>query len=150
MFKFTLVPRRFFDTGSAQSLLSSVVLLEENASVKYKELPHYKAVLVYTGGDERAASILAMSDVSRTIGYYNKIVAKVWDDCVDILIAQGDRLLLCNSFPASDNVTIQYFIFAALAQFQINPALTVLHFMGEVPDMLVDELFRHLKSVEVL
>ena len=150
MFKFTLVPQKFFNPDCAERLLSEVVLLEEKSRVKHKELPQFKAVLVYTGDNVRAASLQSMAEVSLTIGYYNKVVAKVWDDCVDILIASGDKLLLLNSFPAADNVTIQYFIFAALKQFQINPALSVLHFMGDVPEFLADELFRHLKSVEVL
>ena len=150
MLRYTLVPKMFFDKDDAGRFLSDVVSLEEKASVKYKELPIYKAVLVYTGDEARAASISAMADVSRTIDCYNRILVKVWEDCIDILVAAGDHLLLCNSYPATDCVTIQYFIFAALSRFQINPALTVLHFVGDVPEGLPDELFRHLKSVEVL
>ena len=67
-----------------------------------------------------------------------------------VAVAAGDRLLLCNSYPAADEVTAQYFLFAALRQFQINPEVTTVHFYGEAGETIKGDLFRHFASVEEL
>ena len=71
-------------------------------------------------------------------------------ESVDIVLAAGDRLLLCNSYPAADEVTAQYYLFAAIRQFQINPEVTTVHFFGEAGDGIKGDLFRHFASVEML
>jgi len=148
--KFTLVPESFFDKEHARQILADAALLEEDAVVEYKELPQYKAVLIYSGDGERAMSLCRMLDVSYNLPDYNKVVVNFSSQIADIVIAQGKKLLLCNSFLATDNVTAQYFIFAALKQFQLNPEVTVLHFMEGTPISLQNDLFRFFKSVETL
>ena len=81
---------------------------------------------------------------------YNKVVVHLGEDSVDIVVAAGDKLLLCNSVPARDEVTAQYYLFAALRQFQINPELTRVHFFGEAGESIKSDLFRHFASVEML
>ena len=81
---------------------------------------------------------------------YNKVVVHLGDDVVDIVLAAGEKLLLCNSFPAADAVTAQYFLFAALRQFQINPEVSTVYFFGEADEAVKGDLFRHFASVEAL
>ena len=64
--------------------------------------------------------------------------------------SQPELLALCNSYPAADEVTAQYFLFAALRQFQINPEVTTVHFYGEAGETIKGDLFRHFASVEEL
>ena len=150
MLKYTLIPEGYFSPESAAGLLSQLVVLEKSTPVKSLELPCYKAVLVYAGDDAAARCIAGMLAAAAALERYNKVVVHLAEDAVDIVVAAGERLLLCNSFPARDEVTAQYYLFAALKQFQINPELTRVHFYGEAGETIKSDLFRHFASVEVL
>ena len=150
MLKYTLIPEGFFPQADARELLSKVVVLEKNETVKRLELPCYKAVLLYAGDDAAASAIASQVAAAAALDQYNKVVVSLGGDSVAIVVAQGGRLLLCNSYPAGDGVTAQYFIFAALRQFQINPAVTTVYFHGEADDSVKGDLFRYFASVEVL
>ena len=150
MFKYTLIPEGFFSPEKAAELLGSVVILEKSESVESLELPCYKAVLLYAGPAARARLIAAMVEAAAGLAVYNKVVVHLGDGVVDLVVAAGDRLLLVNSYPAPDGVSAQYFLFAALRQFQINPEVTSVHFFGEADESLKGDLFRHFASVEVL
>ena len=149
--KFTLVPEGYFPPDvAAADLLSNVVVLEKTYSVKKLELPFYKAVLLYAGDDGAARRLADMLEAAAALDCYNKVVMHVDGQTVDLVLAAGDKLLLCNSYPAADDTTAQYFLFAALRQFQINPEVTTVHFFGEAGDTIKGDLFRHFASVEML
>ena len=148
MLKYTLIPAGYFSPDIAADLLSRVVKVERTDSVKSLELPSFKAVLLYAGEDADARLIAAMLDAAAALDRYNKVVVHLGDGVVDIVVAAGERLLLCNSFPAADLVTAQYFLFAALHQFQINTEVTTVHFFGEAGEQIKGDLFRHFASVE--
>lgn len=150
MLKFTLIPEAYFSPETAADLLSKVVILEKSDSVKSLELPCYKAVLLYAGADGDARRIADMVEAAAALDRYNKVVVHLGEGTVEIVVAAGDRLLLCNAYPAADEVTAQYFLFAALKQFQINPQVTTVHFFGEAGDTIKGDLFRHFASVEML
>lgn len=150
MLKFTLIPEGYFSQAAAREWLSKVVILEKTDSVKSIELPCYKAVLIYAGDDAAVQCLSGMLAAAAGLDCYNKVVVHLAEDSVDIVVAAGERLLLCNSYPAADEVTAQYFLFAALRQFQINPEVTTVHFYGEAGESVKGDLFRHFASVEVL
>ena len=150
MLRYTLIPEGFFSQADDRELLSRVAVLQRNDTVKRLELPCYKAVLLYAGDEAAARAIASQVAAAAALDQYNKVVVNLGADTVTIVVAEGDRLLLCNSYPASDGVTAQYFIFAALKQFQINPAVTTVYFYGEADDSVKGDLFRYFASVEVL
>ena len=150
MLKYTLIPEGYFSEKTAADLLSQVVILGKTDSVKSLELPFYKAVLLYAGNQEEAVALSQMLSAAAALPLYNKVVVHMGEKVVDIVVAAGDRLLLCNSYPAADEVTAQYFLFAALRQFQINPEVTTVHFFGEAGETVKGDLFRHFASVEML
>ena len=150
MLKFTLIPEGYFSQDQATGLLSRVAILEKTDSVKSLELPCYKAVLLYAGDQADALRLADMLSAAAALDRYNKVVVHLGADAVDIVLAAGEKLLLCNSYPAADPVTAQYFLFAALRQFQINPEVTTVHFFGEADEAVKGDLFRHFASVEVL
>ena len=150
MLKYTLIPEEFFSEQTAEEMLSGVVILEKGDSVKSLELPCYKAVLLYAGKEEDARLLGEMLAAASSLPQYNKVVVHLGPDVVDIVVAAGERLLLCNSYPASDSVTAQYFIFSAVRQFQINPEVTTVHFYGEAGGDIKGDLFRHFASVEAI
>ena len=150
MLKFTLIPEAYFSPELATDLLSKVVVLEKNESVKSLELPCYKAVLLYAGMESDARRLADMLEATAALDRYNKVVVHLGAETVEIVVAAGDRLLLCNAYPAGDEVTAQYYLFAALKQFQINPQVTTVHFFGEAGETIKGDLFRHFASVEML
>ena len=150
MLKYTLIPEGYFSQEAAADLLGKVVILEKSDSVKSMELPCYKAVLLYAGDVADAQRLSGMLAAAAGLDRYNKVVVHQGPAAVDIVIAAGEKLLLCNSYPAADPVTAQYFLFAALHQFQINPEVTTVHFFGEADEAVKGDLFRHFASVEVL
>ena len=150
MFKYTLIPEGFFSPDKAAAFLGSVVILEKSETVESLELPCYKAVLLYAGSQARARRIAGMVEATAALAPYNKVTVHLGDGVVDLVVAAGDRLLLCNSYPAPDGVTAQYFLFAALRQFQINPEVTTVHFYGDADESVKGDLFRHFASVEAL
>ena len=151
MKKFTLVPEAFFDKEKTYQILAEAVRLKETDKVYYKELPEQKAVLVYAADTESdLPPVAGLIGALGRIADHNKVVAAVENGTVSIALAEGDRLLLANSYPAPDAVTAEYFLFATLKQFQLNPAVSTVYFLGEAPYELLNDLFRHFKGVERL
>lgn len=151
MYKYTLVPASFFNEGDSRNILSQVVQLEESDKAEYQELPEFQAVLVYAptpSGDSPV--VLDMLLAVSSINEYNKVLACYDDSCVTVVIAAGSKLLLANSYPASDHVTGEYFIFAAMKQFQINPEVTTVYLYGDAPFEMKNDMFCYCKGVEKL
>ena len=150
MLKYTLVPEEFFEPSEAASLLAQAVQLKESEEVKYQELPAFKAVLVYVPEGQGRYLIEEMAGRLPQLKDYNKYIVS-WDgSCLSAALAAGERLLLVNSFRAEDEVTAEYWIFAVLKQFQLNPQVTVVNFLGEVPYRMQNDLARYFKGVETL
>ena len=69
---------------------------------------------------------------------------------LSIAIAQGRQLLLCNSYPAQDFTTAEYYIFLAVKSLLINPEMSTVCFMSALSDEEEMSLYRYFKSVLVL
>ena len=151
MFRFTLVPSGFFEKDSVEEYLSSVVLLNEDFPVKYRELPQYKAVPVYYGNEDTASLMIRETESLAGISYYNKVLVYApGDGMVDILIAVGKELKIVNSFRAGDSATALYYLVTSMEQFGLKPRMTVLNIFGK--DVLdISCIAEHLfKGVEVV
>ena len=79
---------------------------------------------------------------------YNKIVASYGDGILSLVIAQGDNLLLANTFQAADFTTAEYFLFMSVRKLQLNPEVSAVHFMTPLSDEEEMSLYRYFKSVE--
>lgn len=146
--KFTLVPSEYFNPESAGDILSKVVLLEQGEPLSFLDLPEHKAVLVYAGKTRPAVYDMVMSLFK--IREHFKIIANYSDGYLYLVIAQGNELMLCNSFPASDFVTAQYYIFLSLKKLQLNPQVSAIYFTSELTSEQTMALFSYFKNVEVL
>lgn len=91
--------------------------------------------------------VLHLLDLLTDLKEYTKVVAGLSHGSLHIVVAAREKLLLCNSFMAQDNVTAEYYIFAALKQFQINPEAVNLRLYGKVPDEMVLDLRRYFQEV---
>lgn len=150
MFRYTLVPASFFTEAEADRILSEAVQLSEQDKVTYKELPQYKAVLVYVDTDAAAPVIADLLNHAKGIPDHNRILAACGDGCIHIVIVTGEKLLLANSFPAPDHVTAEYFIFAAMKRFQINPQVSTIYIKGKAAPEMLDDIVKYCKGVETL
>lgn len=166
--KFTLVPSQFFTPSAARSILSEVYALRDSDSVEYVEVPQFGAVLVFSNSMDESLSRVISQQVRLTSGEqarvlpemffilkalpscqeYNKILATYNDGYLHLAIAQGKSLLLCNSYPAPDFTTAQYYIFSAMKSLQLNPEVSTISWrmpLGSAEEM---SLYRYFKSVE--
>ena len=151
--KYTVVPAFFFRKESTYEILSEAVQLSETDKVEYKELPQYKAVLVYayTDGEEASVPVIAkLLESTQRIREHNKLAVYYGEGYVNIAIATGDKLFLANSYPAEDPVTAEYFVFASLKQFQINPQVTTIYIRKPVVGEMTDDLVKYFKGVETI
>jgi len=79
---------------------------------------------------------------------YNKVMASYADSRLYLGIAQGSTLLLCNSYQAQDFTTAEYYLFAALSKFQLNPEVTTIWFRTPLTDEQELSLYNYFKLVE--
>ena len=166
--KFTLVPQQFYSIEGMRSLLSDVVTIKDDEYVDSIELPELSAVLIYSNtiGESLSAviseTVLSVDGVKsrplpfvyqmlKSIGNipdYNRILAAYMDGILYLVIAQGNTLLLCNSYVAPDFTTAQYFIFLAMKKLQLNPEMSAITFMTHLDEEQEMSLYRYFRSVE--
>jgi len=146
--RFTLVPSELFSEEAAREILSKVALLEDGEPLSFQDVPSFDAVLIYAGEKRPGIYDILMSLCK--IRDYNKILVSVEDGWMYVAVSQGDSLLLCNSFKALDEVTIQYYIFMLLKKFQINPEQTTVYFLDSLSNEMQLSLCQFVKSAEVL
>ena len=166
--KAALVPAQFHSSEISREMLSEVVTLGADDQVESVEIPELGAVLVYSNNIGQTLTRVISETVLRTDGSktrplpvmyymlkgladlqdYNKILAAYMDGVLYLVIAQGNTLLLCNSFKAPDFTTAQYFIFLALKRLQLNPEMSTITFMTQLDQDQEMSLYRYFRSVE--
>lgn len=148
--KCTLVPARFFDAGDARCILSETYPLTGSEKVSFLEVPRYDAVLVYSSEDGNPPVLYELLAGLERCGEYNKILFHFGGGFMDLAIAQGERLLLANSYPAPDFTTAQYYLFLAVKSLQLNPELSTVTAASDLTPEEEMSLYRYFKSVERL
>jgi len=143
-----LVPTRFFDEKVSRCILSDLFPLEDSEEVNYVAIPRFDAVLVYSGA--KVPVIFDMLAAVDRCTEYNKVIVSISDGVVHVVIAQGVKLLLANSYPAQDFTTAEYFIFFAMKSLQLNPEVTTITMMTPLSAEEEMSLYRYFKSVEQL
>lgn len=153
--KAALVPSAFFDPASAREILSRTVALDREDQVEYISLPELSAELVYslsTGMEPSDGTeypdmyhlLKKLPDIKE----YNKVLASYGDNVLTLVIAQGENLLLANTFEAADFTTAEYFLFMAVKKLQLNPEVSAVHFLTDLSGEEEMSLYRYFKSVE--
>ena len=164
----TLIPSGFHKPELTRGLLADVVELPENAVVEYVSVPEYDAVLAFSnsvGGtlpkvvaesvlklDGTKGHVLPemyhMLKTSSQLKEYNRVVASYMDEVLYLVIAQGKSLLLCNTYPARDFTTAEYYIFLAMKKLQLNPEMSSICFRTPMTEEEEMSLYRYFKSVD--
>lgn len=81
--------------------------------------------------------------------HHNRVVASYGDSFLTLVISEGDKLLLCNSYKAEDFTTALYYVFFAIRQFQFNPEVTTIYFRNELDEDSQMMLYRYFSGVEI-
>lgn len=146
--KSTLVPSRLFDEKTARCFLCETAHLADDEKVSWTRIPLQDAVLVYTSKSGKTPKIKTLIDAIPKCEEYNKLLISYEDGALYLVIAQGGRLLLANSYEASDFTTAEYFIFLAMKSLQLNPEVTTVNVYSSLPFEDEISLYRYFKSVE--
>ncbi len=147
--KVALVPSAFFDPASAREALSRTVKLDKDDKVEYISLPEYSAELVYSLSSDLPELYYLLKKLPE-IKEYNKIAASYGDGVLSLAIAQGENLLLANTFQAADFTTAEYFLFMAVRKLQLNPEVSTIHFISPLSGEEEMSLYRYFKTVETV
>lgn len=146
--KCTLVPTRYFREEASRCILSDLYTLSDDEVIRHIAIPEYDAVMVYTEAGESLPELYHMIRDLGKCSEYNKILVSHVDGWLHLLIAQGNRLLLANSYRAEDFATAQYFVFFAMRSLQLNPEVSVISVRSELTDEMEMSLYRYFQSVE--
>lgn len=144
--KCTLVPTRFFDEKVSRCILSDLFPLQDSEQVNHIAVPDHDAVMVYAG--DTVPVLFDMISALKGLSEYNKVLVSYAGGVVHIVLAQGEKLLLANSYPALDFTTAQYFIFFAMKSLQLNPEVSTITMMTPLSGEDEMSLYRYFKSVE--
>ena len=166
--KCTLIPSHFHHPLHARANLSEVVTIGEDEHVGHADVPEYAAVMLYSNSIGETLSKVISETVLKLDGTkvsplpelyymlgdlrnlqdYNKVLASYADGYLYLVIAQGKSLLLCNSYPAPDFTTAEYFIFLAMKKLQLNPEVSTIIFRTPLNEDQEMSLYRYFKNVE--
>lgn len=164
----SFMPEQGDDSAGLRELLGGYVALEDGDEVRRADLPEYDAALVYVAPSEDSlASAVVESFASRCgniqplpemfhmlkhvagMKHHNRVVASYGDSLLTLVISEGDKLLLCNSYKAEDFTTALYYVFFAIRQFQFNPEVTTIYFRNELDEDSQMMLYRYFSGVEI-
>lgn len=158
--KYCLVPSSFFKKDEALKLLSQLHNIEEMDEVLFVEIPEQKAVLIYAIPNAVTSHIFRVQKTAEfyPISYFlidkmslladnNRVLVHIADNIVHIVAGERDNLLIANSYPASDFVTAQYYIFLVVKEVMFNPEATFVQVSGNVTDNQITELKKYFKGV---
>ena len=123
--------------------------LDKDEKVEYISLPEYSAELVYSLSSDLPELYYLLKKLPE-IKEYNKIAASYGDGVLSLAIAQGENLLLANTFQAADFTTAEYFLFMAVRKLQLNPEVSTIHFISPLSGEEEMSLYRYFKTVETV
>lgn len=133
--KFTLVPQGY---GKIE-YLKELFTIEEDEKIFTRTVANYNATLIYAATQEdKEPLIKVMIENLHSIKEHNKIIVHYnrSGNRTYITAAEGDKLLLANSYRTTDTKNVLYFITLVCGQIMFNPQLTTIHYMGELGEEL--------------
>ena len=140
---FTLIPEKFASPESQREYEHSY------------RIPEFGAVAVYSFPEhedkgELPRQIWMLQTLSSDSENYNRIFAAVEDGRLYLVMAQGRSLLLCSNYSCEDFTTVQYYIFAAMKRFQLNPQVSTIRVCTPLKDSEIQSLCNYFRKVEVI
>lgn len=151
--KYTLIPDEYYSGQDAAELLSALHDTETSTIYSVK-MPAHRAVMVYAlpyGEKDAYPSVCRMLMLLPTLNTPHKLLVRYISGIVHVALADKDRLLLLNSYPAPDFTTALYHIFLAMREAIFEPDHTIFHWCGDISPLnlnLVSNYFEKQRKVE--
>ena len=160
---FTLVPASLYDKESEKQILSQIHKVEDMDEVMSIDLPEHEAKLIYAIPNSISSRIFKIQKKAKYTPIIYQMIKKVSEQkennkvCIHfsknhihIVASERDRLLLANSFQASDFITAQYYIFFVIKEVMFNPEFTTLQIVGEIDKNQKKSLSKYFKGVNTI
>lgn len=132
--KFTLAPKHLYNPNC----LGQMFEIGENESVKSIDIGKYNAVLAFAAPKEapegKEPLIYKLLEYAGTLEEHNKVAVHYCKErkLAHIVAIEGEKLLLANTYRATDITSLLYFITLAVQQVMFNPQLTKIHVYGRM------------------
>jgi hypothetical protein len=158
--KYCLVPVAFFKKENAMKMLSGLHKIEYLDEVMFVDIPEQKAVLIYAIPNAVTTHIFRVQKNAEfyPVSYFlldktsflldnNRVLINISHNIVHIVASERDKLLIANSYPASDFVTAEYYLFLVIKEVMFNPESTILQVSGNITAEQENELKRYFKGI---
>ncbi len=145
--KFTLVPKQMANAG----YLNGIFDITQNESIGSLELEQYGAVLHFAAEKQDSTPLIYhLLQHLKEIKEHNKLSVSYNKEngVIFVAAAQGEKLLLANSYKAADFTTALYYITLVAQQVMFNPQLTMVNIYGKIGAGNEDLLNTYYKGIE--
>ena len=160
--KHTLIPSSIFEAEQAIEVLRQLFEVAYLDEVNYSGLVSQEATCIYALPAPVNAMVFKYQHKARfyasvmpllhfIIGQkeYSRALMHYTHSHVDLVLMQGERLLLCNSYAIDRFSTALYFLLFALKQWQLNPGSLNLYISGPFKPTHTKQLCNYFPSVTV-
>ncbi len=158
--KYALVPLSDFKESSAHLYLKKLHDLEDLEEVDYVRCEKEGLAIVFAADSTLINCIKAVQPdfkllpsvyfpvkYLKTFEDHNKIYVQYFKGLVHVVIYEGDRLMLCNSYPALHFNSALYFIFLALKSVHFNTEMTTIYAAGNFSTNDLADLTKYFPKV---
>ncbi len=160
--KHTLIPSPLFRPEQAVQVLKQLFSIADLDEINHMDIPSAGATCIYAlpgpvsttivkrqRNARFYASILPLYEFLRTQKDYSRALLCYGETQIHLILMQGDKLLLCNSYAVDRFSTSLYFLFFALKQWQLNPHSLSLYITGPFKPTHLRQLCSFFSSVTV-
>lgn len=158
----TLIPTSIFKAEQAIEVLNQLFDVAYLDEVNYSAIDAIQATCIYAlpapvnatvfKHQHKArfyASVIPLLHFTMAHKEFSRALLHYADSHIDLVLMQGERLLLCNSYAVDRFSTAMYFLCFALKQWQLNPRSLSLYISGPFKPAHIRQLCTFFPSVTV-
>lgn len=159
--KFTCIPKQMHKSGEELTILNRLFHIEDLEEINTITLQEEDMVIIYAANStllnkikDYQPKIKIYPSVFLYLKYlpkfkeYNKIFFQYIKDKVIIIVSEGDKILMCSSYPAQHFNSALYFLHLALKEVQFNPEHTTVYINGNIKDLEILDISKYFSSVK--
>ncbi len=154
--RFTMVPLELSNNNVHHIIMDELFDSDKDqAQIKSLDIPHYNTKILYSflkdGGNKVLPTIYKYLITLPTLRDYNKVILEynLLKDTSLIVVAEGDKLLIANSYKTINFATAIYYILEILNKSQMNPKQTNVNIYGSVHPFDLKKLEKFVRRVRV-
>ena len=158
--KYSLIPLKLYQKEKELEELTKLHHIDELEEVNTINIVKSEMVMIYAVSSTLLnlikkyhpnliiyPSLYTYLNVLPDLDGYNKLFFQYIGNIVTVVAAEKERIVFCNSFPASNFSSALYFVLLALKQAQFNPELTAVYINGNIKDYEIFDITRYFPKV---